>query len=83
MYTLIWQDIVLIIFVVVFLMRMSYNWGNTEGRETERFRRKQADLEKSGNFFWSHGVRIPRTPYPPRLKSTRNKQTIKDENEKL
>ena len=65
-----WQDILLCVIIIIFLVRFSYRMGYNDGKNKEQFINGQKELEKSGNFFWDRGVRIP---YPPYIKQVKEK----------
>ncbi len=64
----VWQNILLLVLIIYFLITTAYKNGKQEGKRKERCDNYQKELEKSGNFFWSNGRRVPYPPKPLGIK---------------
>ena len=62
--TFTWQDMALITIVFLWCVHLANKSGYNFGVETEKYRKHQEELEKSGNFFMAHG-RMVACPKPP------------------
>ena len=61
---MIWQNYVIMAMVFLFFLRVFYKMGYKDGKAMEAYKTRQKELEKSGDFFWLAGHRVPRPPRP-------------------
>jgi len=64
----IWQNILLLVLMFYFIIITAYKNGVQKGKRKEAYDNYQKELEKSGNFFWCNGRRIPYAHKPSGVK---------------